>query len=80
MSVYIHIHIHIKQRIQGLRSGPAALPLGERRADPAVADPRQSYGYLFILRIVRPRIFESKSRSHCAKKLDGALRKSTSFV
>ena len=34
----------------------------------------------FILRIVRPRIFESKFRDHCAKKLDGALRKSTSFV
>ena len=34
----------------------------------------------FILRVVRPRIFESKLRSHCAKKLDGALRKSTSFV
>ena len=32
---------------------------------------------LFILRIVRPRIFESKFRSHSAKKLDGALRKST---
>ena len=34
----------------------------------------------FILRFVRPRIFESKFRDHCAKKLDGALRKSTSFV
>ena len=34
----------------------------------------------FILRIVRPRIFESKFRNHCAKKLDGALRKSLSFV
>ena len=34
----------------------------------------------FILRIVRPRIFESKFRNYCAKKLDGALRKSTSFV
>ena len=33
-----------------------------------------------ILRIVRPRIFESKFRNHCAKKLDGALRKPTSFV
>ena len=28
----------------------------------------------FILRIVRPRIFESKFRNYCAKKLDGALR------
>ena len=34
----------------------------------------------FILRIVRPRIVESKFRNHCAKKLDGALRLSTSFV
>ena len=32
-----------------------------------------------ILRILRPRIFESKFRDHCAKKLDGALRKPTSF-
>ena len=35
---------------------------------------------IFILRILRPRIFESTFRNHCAKKLDGALRKSTSFV
>ena len=35
---------------------------------------------IFILRILRPRIFESKFRNHCAKKLDGALRKPTSFV
>ena len=34
----------------------------------------------FILRIVRPRIFESKLRNHCAKKLVGALRKPTSFM
>ena len=34
----------------------------------------------FILSILRPRIFESKFRDHCAKKLDGALRKSTFFV
>ena len=33
-----------------------------------------------ILRIVRPRIGESTFRNYCAKKLDGALRKSTSFV
>ena len=35
---------------------------------------------IFTLRIVGPRIFESAFRNHCAKKLDGALRKSTSFV
>ena len=34
----------------------------------------------FILIIVRPRIFESKFRNHCAKKLVGALRKPTSFM
>ena len=34
----------------------------------------------FILIIVRPRIFESKLRNHCAKKLVGALRKPTSFT
>ena len=35
---------------------------------------------IFILRILRPRIFESKFRNHCAKKSVGALRKSTYFV
>ena len=35
---------------------------------------------IFTLRIVGPRIFKSKVRNHCAKKLVGALRKSTSFV
>ena len=34
----------------------------------------------FILRMSRPRIFESKFRNQCAKKLDGALRKPTSSV
>ena len=34
----------------------------------------------FTLRIVGPRIFESTFRDHRAKKLDGALRKFTSFV
>ena len=34
----------------------------------------------FTLRTVGPRIFESTFRNHCAKKLVGALRKSTSFV
>ena len=29
---------------------------------------------IFILRIVRPRISESKFQNHCAKKLVGALR------
>ena len=33
-----------------------------------------------VLIIFRPRIFESKFRDHCAKKLDGALRKPTSLV
>ena len=35
----------------------------------------------FVIQIiVRPKIFESKLCNHCAKKLDGALRKPTSFV
>ena len=34
----------------------------------------------FILRVVRPRIFESKFRNHCAKKLVCALGKPTSFI
>ena len=35
---------------------------------------------IFTLRIVRPRISEPKLWNHCAKKLDGTLRKPTSFV
>ena len=35
---------------------------------------------IFTLRIVGPRIFVSKFRNYCANQLDGALRKSTSFV
>ena len=35
---------------------------------------------IFTLIIVRPRIVESTFRNYCAKKLDGALRKPTSFV
>ena len=31
-------------------------------------------------RVVRPRIFESKFKNHCANKLVGALRKPTSFM
>ena len=34
----------------------------------------------FILRIVRPIIFESELWNHCAKKLVGALTKPTSFM
>ena len=42
---------------------------------------RQHLRPFLILIIVRPRIFESKFRDHCAaKKLDGTLRKPTSFV
>ena len=41
---------------------------------------REGVRPFFILRIVRPRIFESKFRNHCAKKLVGALRKPTSFM
>ena len=32
---------------------------------------------IFIPSILRPRIFESKLRNHCAKKLDGARAKTT---
>ena len=35
---------------------------------------------IFKLRTVRPRIFESEFRNHCAKELVRALRKPTSFV
>ena len=52
----------------GLRQGP------EIKLCQAVVRP------FVILRIVGPRIFESTFRDHRAKKLDGALRKSTSFV
>ena len=55
--------------------GPGALGPGSERA--GVDWELRPF---FILRIVRPRIFESTFRNHCAKKSDGALRKSTSFV
>ena len=50
------------------RSGRIATP-GVRRLVPTLRP-------IFILRIVGLRIFESKFRNRCAKKLDGALRKS----
>ena len=70
--VYIYIYMHVCNTITIDCDSLYVLPLFIyviRRIRPFV-----------ILRIVRPRIFESKFRNHCAKTLDGALRKSTSFV
>ena len=55
------------------------MPTGAPAVVPA-GTPRGVLRPIFIRIIVRPRIFESKFRNHCAKKLDGALRKPTSFV
>ena len=49
------------------------------RRQQGLGGPRKGYGSIFTLRIVRPRIFVSTFRNFCAKKLDGALRKSSSF-
>ena len=80
--VYIYIYIYIYIREGGLwRRGP-------RLPTPSPIDivihisatNNKHIRSFFILRIVRPRIFESKFRNHCAKKLVGALRKPTSFM
>ena len=63
--VYIYIYIYIHKYIY-------IYVYTEERA--------LSLRSIFTLRIVRPRIFESTFRDYCAKKLDGAPRKSTSFV
>ena len=50
----------------------------QHEVDPTCA--RQNVRPFFILIIVRTRIFEPKLWTHSAKKLDGTLRKPTSFV
>ena len=58
--------------------GTPLVPL--RAKTSALTEPWPGLRPFLILRIVRPRIFESKFRNHCAKKLVGALRKPASFM
>ena len=58
----------------------ARAPVAASAHPPHPGPERSTIRPFFILRIVRPRIFESKLWNHRAKKLDGALRRSTSFV
>ena len=68
MYIYIYIHTYIYIYI-------------ERERERGGADNHfNNLRPIFILRIVRPRIFESEFRNYCAKQLDGALRKSIAFV
>ena len=69
--IYIHTYTHTCNRCLCNRTAASMNPHGELtvRIRP-----------FFILRIVRPIIVESKFRNDCAKKLDGELRKPTSFV
>ena len=73
--IYIYIHIcmyhprlHAEEAVPCLRCGSVCMvrPISLRS--------------IFIPQILRPRIFESNFRNRRAKKSDGALRKSTSFV
>ena len=89
----VHNHnnnTHLLKKKQEKKSciARADLRVGTRRAAPRRDAPgdasrAQRIGRVLrpfvILRIVRPRIFESKFRNHCAKKLVGALRKPTSL-
>ena len=70
MYIYIYVNIGAARR---LCAPPVAR--GKRRRKSG-----NDLRPIFIRRILRPRIFESRFRDHCAKKLDSALRKSTSFV
>ena len=67
--VYIYIYREREREREIILTAPERGPFGGVPVRP-----------FFILRIVRPRIFESKFRNYRAKKLDGALRKSISSV
>ena len=82
MYVYIHIYIYIYIYMSS-RSARSVCPCGDPWGTPLRLETEHAWAPIrsfFILRIVRPRIFESKFRNHCAKKLVGALRKPTSFM
>ena len=70
IQIYIHIHIYLAFGFAPLR----------RSRRPFVDYCIRYLRPIVILIILRPRIVESKFRNHCAKELDGALRKPTSFV
>ena len=75
--IYIYIYMSVVPKAQIVLT---CLLQSLRESDRHGMDTGKSVRPFVILRIVRPRIFESTFRNHCAKKLDGALRKSTSFV
>ena len=79
--MYIHIYIYIYIYRERERERDAAGLRTPRELPGHAADPRAEKILTFcILRIVSPRIFESKFRNHCAKKLVDALRKPTSLM
>ena len=87
--IYIYTHIHTcieRERDRTVQKCCSLLSSTQSAGKRAEIIPAAASGCtggvrpFFILRIVRPRIVESKLWNHCAKKLDGALRKSTSFV
>ena len=62
--IYIHIYIYIERDIDSNSNSNST-----NYSSSASSRGQES-----------PKITEPKFRNHCAKKLDGALRKSTSFV
>ena len=62
------------------RRGTVAHPVVRRSAVPRRRRESLQHTANFHTNHFQTRIFESKFRDHCAKKLDGALRKPTSFV
>ena len=74
--VYIHIYIYIYIYMSVVPKAQIVLTCllqSLRESDRHGMDTGKSVRPFVILRIVRPRIFESTFRNHCAKKLDGAL-------
>ena len=74
---------HFTEGNYSLRESPQylfAISQREITVSAILRAPSRSVRPFFILRIVRPRTFESRFRNHCAKRLDGALRTSTSFM
>ena len=73
MYTYTHVYVYVDCPGPGASGSGVTLPGG-------AFEPGLYIRSMFTLRIVGPRIFESTFRNYCSKKLDGALRKSTSFV
>ena len=76
----IYIYIYIYTRISFISCNIESPETSDFELIIVRPDPIDTLRPFFILRIVGPRILESKVRNHCAKKLVGALRKPTSSV